>query len=58
MNKKEIPGLHRQAMAFKNRRRFQHDGGRAWIKDSQLHDAIKGMSDRFETGKKDAPAKS
>jgi hypothetical protein len=52
MEKKVLPDLHLQAMKFKNRKRFQHDGGRAWIKDSQLHDAVKGMRERFETVKK------
>ncbi len=38
---KELPDLHKQAHMFKNSKRFQHDGGRAWIKDSQLHEARK-----------------
>ncbi|MDR9387707.1 MAG: hypothetical protein RI513_01735 [Balneolaceae bacterium] len=32
--------IHEQAKHLKNRRKLKHDGGRAWIKDSQLHDAI------------------
>lgn len=36
--------LHRRASAVKNMRRHQHDGGRAWIKDGQLHEAIKGVN--------------
>jgi len=50
---KELPDLHRQAFMFKNTKRFQHDGGRAWIKDSQLHEARKDANGRLETiGKK------
>ncbi|MEX0684924.1 MAG: hypothetical protein WD267_13460 [Balneolales bacterium] len=41
---KELPELHKQAKFLKNRKRLQHDGGRAWIKDSQLHEAIKGAN--------------
>jgi hypothetical protein len=51
MENKILPDLHLQAMKYKNRKRLQHDGGRAWIKDSQLHDAIKGLGNRFETVK-------
>lgn len=40
-----LPDLHVQAMFIKNRKRLQHDGGRAWIKDGQLHDALKGGND-------------
>lgn len=36
--------IHEQAKHLKNRRRLKHDGGRAWIKDSQLHDAIPGRN--------------
>lgn len=46
---KELPDLHRQAFTFKNKKRLQHDGGRAWIKDSQLQDARKGANGRLET---------
>lgn len=50
---KELPDLHKQAFMFKNTKRFQHDGGRAWIKDSQLHEARKDANGRLETiGKK------
>lgn len=48
---KEMPDLHKQAFMFKNRKRLQHDGGRAWIKDSQLHEARKGGNYHFETAK-------
>lgn len=34
---------------FKNTKRLQHDGGRAWIKDSQLHEARKGANGRLNT---------
>jgi len=39
-----LPDLHKQAMAMKNRRRLRLDGGRAWIKNGQLHDAVKSAS--------------
>ncbi|MCH8567273.1 MAG: hypothetical protein LAT67_03375 [Balneolales bacterium] len=38
---KKLPDLHKQAMAMKNKRRLKFDGGRAWIKNGQLHDAVK-----------------
>lgn len=47
--KKELPDLHKQAFMFKNTKRFQHDGGRAWIKDSQLHEARKDANGRLLT---------
>lgn len=47
--KKELPDLHKQAFMFKNTKRFQHDGGRAWIKDSQLHEARKDANGRLDT---------
>jgi len=34
---------------FKNTKRQQHDGGRAWIKDSQLHSARKGADGKLTT---------
>lgn len=46
---KELPDLHKQAFMFKNTKRFQHDGGRAWIKDSQLHESRKGANGRLQT---------
>lgn len=49
MNK--LPDLHKQAFAFKNRKRLQHDGGRAWIKDSQLNEARKGANYQLEINK-------
>ncbi len=48
----ELPDLHRQALAFKNRKRLQRDGGRAWIMDSQLQEARKGANWRLETIRK------
>ncbi len=46
---KKLPNLHEQAFMFKNTKRFQHDGGRAWVKDSQLHEAIKERNGRLTT---------
>lgn len=46
---KELPDLHRQAFKFKNTKKFQHDGGRAWIKDSQLYNARKGVNGKLHT---------
>lgn len=34
---------------FKNSKRFQRDGGRAWIKDSQLYEARKDGNGRLKT---------
>jgi phage gp46-like protein len=47
--KKKLPDLHEQAFMFKNTKRFQHDGGRAWIGDSQLHEARRGANGRLMT---------
>lgn len=47
MNK--LPSLHEQAFKYKNTKRLQHDGGRAWIKDSQLHEARKDANGKFVT---------
>jgi len=47
--KKELPKLHKQAFMFKNKKRLQHDGGRAWVKDSQLHEALKDGNYHLET---------
>lgn len=49
MEKKDLPNIHKQAFMFKNTKRFQHDGGRAWIKDSQLHEARKNGNGKLET---------
>lgn len=46
---KELPDLHKQAFMFKNTKRFQHDGGRAWIKDSQLHESRKDHNGHLKT---------
>jgi len=45
----KLPDLHKQAFKYKNRKRLQRDGGRAWIKDSQLHEARKGGNYYLET---------
>lgn len=42
--RKHTKDLHQQGKVFKNLRRHQHDGGRAWIKDGQLHDAIRSVN--------------
>lgn len=47
--KKELPDLHRQAFKYKNSKKLQHDGGRAWIKDSQLHEARSGVNGKLIT---------
>jgi hypothetical protein len=44
---KKLPSLHEQAFKYKNTKRLQRDGGRAWIKDSQLHEARKDANGRF-----------
>lgn len=49
---KKLPSLHEQAFVYKNTKRLQHDGGRAWIKDSQLFDARKDSNGKLETLKK------
>lgn len=49
---KKLPDLHQQAIKYKNTKRLQHDGGRAWIKDSQLHEARKDANGKFKTVKK------
>jgi hypothetical protein len=49
MMKKVLPELHKQAFMFKNSKRLQHDGGRAWIKDSQLQEARKGGNGKLFT---------
>ncbi|HBX66233.1 MAG: hypothetical protein CL670_05615 [Balneola sp.] len=46
---KKLPSLHEQAFKYKNTKRLQRDGGRAWIKDSQLHEARKDSNGRFVT---------
>lgn len=46
---RKLPDLHEQAFRYKNTKRLQRDGGRAWIKDSQLHEARKGANGRFIT---------
>lgn len=46
---RKLPNLHEQSFRYKNTKRLQRDGGRAWIKDSQLHEARKGANGRFIT---------
>jgi len=46
---KKLPNLHKQAFMFKNTKRLQHDGGRAWIGDSQLHEARKEGNGKLKT---------
>ncbi|MEX0720026.1 MAG: hypothetical protein WD059_05110 [Balneolaceae bacterium] len=46
---KKLPNLHEQAFKYKNTKRLQRDGGRAWIKDSQLHEARKNANGKFVT---------
>ena len=46
---KDLPDLHKQAFKYKNSKKFQHDGGRAWIKDSQLYDARQGANGKLKT---------
>ncbi len=45
----KLPKLHEQAFKFKNTKRLQRDGGRAWIKDSQLHEARRNANGRLIT---------
>ncbi len=45
-----LPDLHLQAFFIKNRKRLQHDGGRAWILDGQLHEAVNDANYRIERG--------
>jgi hypothetical protein len=49
----KLPDLHKQAFKYKNRKKLQRDGGRAWIKDSQLFESRKGANGKLETVKKD-----
>ena len=51
---KKLPDLHKQAFKFKNEKKLQHDGGRAWIKDSQLFEARKGANGKIVTVKETA----
>jgi hypothetical protein len=50
MNK--LPDLHKQAFTYKNTKKLQRDGGRAWIKDSQLFESRKGVNGKVITVKK------
>lgn len=48
----KLPDLHKKAFKYKNTKKLQHDGGRAWIKDSQLFESRKGVNGRLITEKK------
>lgn len=48
----ELPDLHKQAMAMKNKRRLRFDGGRAWIKNGQLYEAVTSANLRMERNEK------
>ena len=49
MDMKKLPDLHKQAFKYKNTKRLQHDGGRAWIKDSQLFESRKDANGHLIT---------
>lgn len=50
---KKLPDLHKQAFKYKNTKKLQRDGGRAWIKDSQLFESRKDANGKLITiGKK------
>lgn len=46
---RKLPNLHKQALVLKNKKRLQHDGGRAWSRDGQLHDSCKGANFTLKT---------
>lgn len=48
---RKLPDLHTTAFHYKNRKRLQHDGGRAWIKNAQLHKAVQGVNVWLENEK-------
>jgi hypothetical protein len=52
--KKKLPDLHKKAFKYKNTKRLQHDGGRAWIKDSQLFESRKDANGRLITEENDS----
>lgn len=54
---KTLPDLHKTAFKYKNIRKLQHDGGRAWIKNPQLHEAIKGTETFISIAKTEEPSK-
>lgn len=45
----KLPDLHKTAFKYKNTKKLQHDGGRAWVKDSQLFDSRRGANGRLIT---------
>lgn len=51
---KALPDIHTDAFKYKNVRKLQHDGGRAWIKNPQLQVAIKGTGKYIEVAKSES----
>lgn len=45
----KLPDLHKQAFKYKNTKKLQRDGGRAWIKDSQLFESRKNANGKLKT---------
>ncbi len=50
---RSLPDLHKQALKYKNTKRLQRDGGRAWIKDSQLFESRRDANGRLITVKRE-----
>lgn len=53
----KLPDLHKLAFKYKNTKKLQRDGGRAWIKDSQLFESRQGANGRLITISKDSKQK-
>ncbi|HLR90767.1 MAG TPA: hypothetical protein VK040_07395 [Balneolaceae bacterium] len=53
----KLPDLHKTAFKYKNTKKLQHDGGRAWVKDSQLFDSRRGANGRLITIVRDSEVK-
>ncbi|HKJ33624.1 MAG TPA: hypothetical protein VKA34_17440 [Balneolales bacterium] len=51
---REMPNLHKQALKYKNFKRLKHDGGRAWIKNAQTFESVRGTNRWLETRHEDA----
>lgn len=47
----KLPDLHKQAFKYKNTKKLQRDGGRAWIKDSQLFESRRDANGKLKTVK-------
>lgn len=45
----KLPDLHKQAFKYKNTKKLQRDGGRAWIKDSQLFESRNNANGKLKT---------